>query len=134
MTPLNIFHSPFVGDWDWSKETIFEATGILSIAEFPPITSATIHYPTYDEVIEAGEGKYFGLAFFIYCLKKYGSEDEKGSGVFTITFVMASEAMLYYGAKLWSDYKESHPSIMPFRATAQGVSNITIELKYDPDH
>ncbi|OHA84305.1 MAG: hypothetical protein A2937_02095 [Candidatus Yonathbacteria bacterium RIFCSPLOWO2_01_FULL_47_33b] len=128
-----LFQSPSNGEFDYSNGAILQCLGIKKI-EDEPVVSATIVYRLSDDLIEAGQGKYYGLAFFYYCLQKYGTEEEKLTLSFTITFPMVVEAMLYYGAALWSDDTRSHSSIAPFRVAAQDVKDITVQLKYEPHH
>lgn len=133
------FRSPFNGDFPTNQITMLrflmdqEHLQISTITD-QPVISATVQYPLASETIDAGQGRYYGLAFFYYCLQKYGTDEEKVSGLFTITFPMIVEAVLYYGAKLWSDDSKPHPSIMPFRIAAQDVKSITVQLKYEPNH
>lgn len=131
LSPL--FKSPFNGDFDYSKCAMPKCLGIKRIDD-QPVVSAVITYPLDRETIESGPGKYYGLAFFYYCLQKYGTPAEKEFGLFKITFPMAPEAMLYYGAGLWSDDAHHHPSISPFRVAAQDVHDIMVQLKYEPHH
>lgn len=128
-----LFSSPFNGDFDYSANAILQCLGIKRI-EDEPVVSAAITYRLGEDIIEAGPGKYYGLAFLYYCLQEHGTPAEKESGLFKVTFPMAVEAILYYGAALWSDDTRSHPAIAPFRVAAQNISDILIQLKYEPHH
>ena len=130
-----LFMSPFIGDFDYSKSAIPRCIGIKKIEDLP-VAEALVHYCPVggSDLIKAGEGKYYGLAFFRYCLIKYGTEEEKKALHFTITLPMAAEALLYYGMKLWGDKSKSHPSIEPFRFVAQDYGIITVQLTYEPHH
>lgn len=129
-----LFKSPFNGDFDYSKSAILHPLRISRIENQPVVSATVIYRLESPEVIEAEPGKYYGLAFFYYCLQKYGTPAEKESGLFKITFPMAPEAMLYYGRKLWSDDTHPHPSISPFRVATQDIHDIIVQLKYEPDH
>lgn len=129
----SLFTSPFNGDFDRSKSTVLHALH-LSRIEDQPVVSATVIYRLGTDVIEAEPGKYYGLAFFRYCLQEHGTEAEKESSLFKITFLMAVEAQLYYGIKLWNDDVHPHPSISPFRVAAQDTHDVIVQLKYEPHH
>ena len=131
-----LFQSPFNGEFDYSKDAMPQCLGIKKI-EDQPVASATVTYPFGEDakdIIEAREGTHYGLACFHYCLQKYGTEEEKTTGSFTVTLPMVVEAMLYYGAKLWNDDTKPHKSIDPFRVAARDVPDIIVQLKYEPDH
>lgn len=129
----NLFTSPFNGEFLYSQSAILMCLRIRKI-ENQPIMSATVTYRLGTDTIEAGRGKYYGLAFFHYCLTTYGTNEEMRTKCFKVTFPMVVEAMLYYGAALWSDDTHSHPSITPFRVAAQNVTDITVQLTYEPHH
>ncbi len=130
----SLFKSPFNGDFDHSKSAILPPLELNRI-EDQPVASAIVIYPLETtEPIKAGLGKYYGLAFLYYCLQKYGTPAEKESGLFKVTFLMAIEAQLYYGIKLWNDDTQPHPSISPFRVATQDAHDIIVQLKYEPDH
>ena len=125
----DLFKSPFNGEFDYSKGAILKYLLIKKIEDVP-VAEALVQHPNnlLTEKINAGEGKYYGLAFFLYCLMKYGTKEEKWALCFTVTLPMAVEAQLYYGTKLWVDRTKPHPSITPFRLAAEGLSNITVSI------
>lgn len=138
MKMITLFYSPFNGNFARNKERILNYLDIKKI-EDQPVAEALVQYPgplTTERVtkIKAGEGKYYGLAFFLYCLMKYGTEEEKGALCFALTLPMAADALLYYGAELWGDKDSPHPSIQPFRLIAQDYGIITVQLAYEPHH
>ena len=111
------FESPFNGDFVMSRARVLPFLGVECIENQPVIKAEVIfvHEPGY--VIEAGDGKHYGLGFIEYCRQKCGCTTE---GVLTIALPMVCEAILYYGLPLWNDTMREHLSIIPFRRALAG--------------
>lgn len=118
---ITTFTSPFCGQWPMSQTDMLELLKISNI-EDQPVQSVTIFMKNDDEsfVIEAGNGRHYGAAFFAHCARRYGPID--GASMFPITFPMIVEAILYYGPLLWNDTANDHPAIIPFRRALAGES------------
>ncbi len=126
----SVFTSPFHGDWPTSQTDILGALKLGHISD-QPLQAVTICFKNDESyVIEAGEGKNFGLAFFAYCAKRYGPTS--GASMFPIIMPMIVEAILYFGLELWNDTAKNHLSIIPFRRALTGES-VGFIVQYEGD-
>lgn len=114
------FTSPFHGNWPTSQTDMLTALSLGHISDQPLMAVTICFKDNSGYVIESGEGKNFGLAFFAYCAKRYGPRS--GASMFPIIFPMIIEAILYFGLELWNDTGRDHLAIIPFRRAFTGES------------